>query len=91
MSAASERAARKRASRIRARRKHCVVRFADSGVLAQSNAIILHLAQNTDLIPADHKYVAVGERAEAHRPIVDGDAPLPQQVYDPQSSRGTQQ
>jgi glutathione S-transferase len=30
-----------------------VVRFADSGVLAQSNAIILHLAQNTDLIPAD--------------------------------------
>src|ERR1700687_2104962 len=30
MSAASERAARKRASRIRARRKHCVVRFADS-------------------------------------------------------------
>jgi len=30
-----------------------VVRFADNGVLAQSNAIILHLAQNTDLIPAD--------------------------------------
>jgi glutathione S-transferase len=30
-----------------------VVRFADSGVLTQSNAIILHLAQNTDLIPAD--------------------------------------
>jgi len=30
-----------------------VVRFADSGVLAQSNAIILHLAQNTDLIPTD--------------------------------------
>jgi glutathione S-transferase len=30
-----------------------VVRFADSGVLAQSNAIILHLAQNTDLIPED--------------------------------------
>jgi glutathione S-transferase len=30
-----------------------VVRFADSGILAQSNAIILHLAQNTDLIPAD--------------------------------------
>ena len=30
-----------------------VVRFADSGVLAQSNAIILHLAQNTDLIPKD--------------------------------------
>jgi glutathione S-transferase len=30
-----------------------VVRFADSGVLAQSNAIMLHLAQNTDLIPAD--------------------------------------
>ena len=30
-----------------------VVRFADSGMLAQSNAIILHLAQNTDLIPAD--------------------------------------
>jgi glutathione S-transferase len=29
-----------------------VVRFADSGVLAQSNAIILHLAQNTELIPA---------------------------------------
>jgi len=28
-----------------------VVRFADSGVLAQSNAIILHLAENTDLIP----------------------------------------
>jgi glutathione S-transferase len=30
-----------------------VVRFAGSGVLAQSNAIILHLAQNTDLIPKD--------------------------------------
>jgi glutathione S-transferase len=30
-----------------------MVRFADSCVLAQSNAIILHLAQNTDLIPAD--------------------------------------
>ena len=30
-----------------------VVRFADNGVLAQSNAIILHLAQNTGLIPAD--------------------------------------
>jgi glutathione S-transferase len=30
-----------------------VVRFADDGPLAQSNAIILHLAQNTDLIPAD--------------------------------------
>ena len=28
------------------------VRFADDGILAQSNAIILHLAQNTDLIPA---------------------------------------
>src|ERR1700748_768271 len=30
-----------------------VVRFADSGVLSQSNAIMLHLAQNTALIPAD--------------------------------------
>jgi glutathione S-transferase len=30
-----------------------VVRFADSGALAQSNAIMLHLAQNTDLIPED--------------------------------------
>src|SRR5689334_5388167 len=30
-----------------------VVRFADNGVLAQSNAIMLHLAENTDLIPAD--------------------------------------
>ncbi len=30
-----------------------VVRFADSGVLAQSNAIMLHLAQNTGLIPKD--------------------------------------
>jgi len=30
-----------------------VVRFADNGPLAQSNAIILHLAQNSDLIPAD--------------------------------------
>jgi glutathione S-transferase len=30
-----------------------VVRFADNGVLAQSNAIMLHLAQNTGLIPAD--------------------------------------
>jgi glutathione S-transferase len=29
------------------------VRFADDGVLAQSNAIMLHLAQDTDLIPAD--------------------------------------
>ena len=29
------------------------VRFADNGVLAQSNAIMLHLAQNTDLIPED--------------------------------------
>jgi glutathione S-transferase len=29
------------------------VRFADGGVLAQSNAIILHLAQNTDLVPKD--------------------------------------
>jgi glutathione S-transferase len=28
-----------------------VVRFADSGVLAQSNAIMLHLAENTDLVP----------------------------------------
>jgi glutathione S-transferase len=28
-----------------------VVRFADSGVLAQSNAINLNLAENTDLIP----------------------------------------
>ncbi len=30
-----------------------VVRFADNGVLAQSNAIMLHLAQNSDLIPDD--------------------------------------
>jgi len=30
-----------------------VVRFADDGILAQSNAIILHLAQNTGLIPDD--------------------------------------
>jgi len=30
-----------------------VVRFADNGILAQSNAIILHLAENTELIPAD--------------------------------------
>ena len=30
-----------------------VVRFADNGPLAQSNAIILHLAQNSDLIPTD--------------------------------------
>jgi len=30
-----------------------VVRFADDRVLAQSNAIILHLAENSDLIPAD--------------------------------------
>jgi glutathione S-transferase len=30
-----------------------VVRFADNGTLAQSNAIILHLAENSDLIPAD--------------------------------------
>jgi glutathione S-transferase len=30
-----------------------VVNFADTGVLAQSNAIMLHLAQNTDLIPTD--------------------------------------
>src|SRR6218665_2989760 len=30
-----------------------VVRFADNGVLTQSNAIILHLARNTGLIPAD--------------------------------------
>jgi len=30
-----------------------VVVFADSGPLAQSNAIMLYLAQNTDLIPAD--------------------------------------
>ena len=30
-----------------------VVRFADDRTLAQSNAIILHLAENSDLIPAD--------------------------------------
>ena len=30
-----------------------VVRFADSGALAQSNAIMLHLAWGTDLIPTD--------------------------------------
>ena len=30
-----------------------VVRFADNGPLAQSNAIILHLAENSDLIPTD--------------------------------------
>jgi glutathione S-transferase len=30
-----------------------VVRFADNGSLAQSNAIMLHLAWGTDLIPAD--------------------------------------
>jgi len=30
-----------------------VVLFADDGPLAQSNAIMLHLAQNTDLIPDD--------------------------------------
>ena len=30
-----------------------VVRFADNGALAQSNAIMLHLAWGTDLIPAD--------------------------------------
>ena len=30
-----------------------VVRFADNAVLAQSNAIILHLAEGSDLIPAD--------------------------------------
>jgi glutathione S-transferase len=30
-----------------------VVRFADNGILAQSNAIILHLAEGSDLVPAD--------------------------------------
>jgi glutathione S-transferase len=30
-----------------------VVRFADNNVLAQSNAIILHLAEGSDLIPGD--------------------------------------
>lgn len=30
-----------------------VVRFADNGILAQSNAIILHLADGSNLIPAD--------------------------------------
>jgi glutathione S-transferase len=30
-----------------------VVRFADNGPLAQSNAIVLHLAENSDLIPTD--------------------------------------
>jgi glutathione S-transferase len=30
-----------------------VVRFADNGVLAQSNAIMLHLAEGSDLIPED--------------------------------------
>ena len=30
-----------------------VVRFADNGPLAQSNAIILHLARGSDLIPHD--------------------------------------
>jgi glutathione S-transferase len=30
-----------------------VVLFADNGPLAQSNAIMLHLAENTDLIPED--------------------------------------
>ncbi len=30
-----------------------VVRFADNDVLAQSNAIILHLAEGSDLIPSD--------------------------------------
>jgi glutathione S-transferase len=30
-----------------------VVRLADNGTLAQSNAIILHLAEDSDLIPAD--------------------------------------
>ncbi|HKU64877.1 MAG TPA: glutathione S-transferase family protein [Rhizomicrobium sp.] len=30
-----------------------MVRFADKGVLAQSNAIMLHLAENTELIPTD--------------------------------------
>ena len=30
-----------------------VVRFADNGALAQSNAIMLHLAWGTDLMPAD--------------------------------------
>jgi len=30
-----------------------IVRFADNGVLAQSNAIMLHLAEGTDLIPQD--------------------------------------
>ena len=30
-----------------------VVRFAENGPLAQSNAIILHLAENSDLIPTD--------------------------------------
>lgn len=29
------------------------VQFADNGTLAQSNAIILHLAENSDLIPTD--------------------------------------
>ena len=28
-----------------------IVRFADDGVLAQSNAIMLHLAENSDLVP----------------------------------------
>jgi glutathione S-transferase len=30
-----------------------VVRFADGGILAQSNAIMLHLAEGSDLIPKD--------------------------------------
>ena len=38
-----------------------LVLFADTGSLAQSNAIMLHLAQNTDLVPADP-----WERAKMH-------------------------
>src|ERR1700754_3447870 len=30
------------------------VRFADNGVLAQSNAIMLHLAEHSDLVPRPH-------------------------------------
>ena len=46
---------------------------------------------DTDLIPSDPEPVAIGEVAKSNRDFVDGDAPLSQQVNNPQTRRGPQQ
>ena len=45
---------------------------------------------HADLISSDPEYITIGQTAKAHRHFVDGDAPMSQQVNDPQTRRDPQ-